>query len=231
MAKKKQSQLGVGEQLSIFDALASLTSDTEPLLDSDIRQSPDVKDDSYAVWIDAFDPHTDYICESESLILFCYEIQELENINPYLYSQQPFEMLLKGLRALSSETTAKKIRSKSFTVYSGDIAPDFYFYGIGLATGSHEIVQFMQSFLHQIDIVSRVLVETSTSDAVSLMPRFRYDKGYVIEYVGEEGAGRAYVDDDDNYKSGLTLYTRTWKPSYLIRKRQSVYGKLVNHSS
>jgi hypothetical protein len=231
MAKKKYPQPEGNGQLSIFDALAAFTSDTEPSLDSDSEPSPDVKNDSYAIWVDVFDPYTDYICESEPLIIFCYEIRELEEINPYLYNQQPFEMLLKGLRALSSKTTAKKISSKSFTVYSGDIAPDFYFYGIGLATGSHEIVQFMQSFLQQVDVASRVLVETSTSDAVSLMPRFRYDKSYVIEYVGEEGAGRVYVDDDDNYKSGLTLYRRTWKPSYLIRKRQSVYGKLVNHSS
>jgi hypothetical protein len=63
------------------------------------------------------------------------------------------------------------------------------------------------------------------------VPRFRYDQGYVIEYVGEEDAGKVYVDDDNDYKSGLTIYTRTWKPSYFIKKRQSVYGKLADHSA
>ncbi len=231
MAKKKRSQPEGVRQLSIFDAFASLPPEVEPSLDEGVKPSLGTTKDDYAVWVDAFEPYTDYICESEPITIFCYEIQELEVINSCLYNQQPFEMLLKGLKALSSKTTAKKIRSKSFTVYSGDIAPEFYLYGIGLATSSYEIVEFMRSFLQQVDVSSRILVETSSSDATSLMPRFRYDKGYVIEYVGEEGAGRVYVDDDNNYNSGLTLYTRTWKPSYLIRKRQSVYGKLSDHSA
>lgn len=231
MAKKKRPQSAEDGQLSIFDILASLPPEVEPSLDKEVQASPDTRRDGYAVWTDPFEPHTDYICDSDPLVIFCYDIQELEEISYGLYNQQPFEMLLKGLKTLSSKSNPKKIRSKSFTVYSGDISPGFYFYGIGLATGSYEIVEFMRSFLQRVNVSSRLVVETSTSDATSLMPRFRYDKGYVIEYVGAEGAGRVYVDDDNNYKSGLTLYTRTWQPSYMIRKRQSVYGKLADHSA
>ena len=226
MAQKKKNQPEPNGQLSIFDALESLTLEVEHYSEL----PPVIEKNSAALWTDPFEPNIDYICESDPIIVFCYDIQELEKINPYLYNQRPFEMLLKGLRALSQESTAKKIRSKSFTIYSGDISPGFSLYGIGLATSSYEIVEFMQSFLQQVEVSSRIVVDTSTSDATNLMPRFRYDKGYVIEYVGEEGAGQAYVDDKDNYKSGITVYTRAWKPSSFIRKQKSVYGKLVDQS-
>ena len=229
MAKKKKDQSD--GQLSIFDALVALNSETDPVLQLSIDEKNNkAKSIDHAQWIDSFEPHTDYICESDPIVVFCYDLQELEEINPYLYNQRPFEKLLQGLAALSRESTAKKIRSKSFTIYSGDISPDFYFYGIGLVTSNSEVVQFMQRFLQQVEIPSRIVVDTSTSDATSLMPRFRYDKGYVIEYVGEEGAGSIYIDDDDNYKSGITIHTRAWKPSCFINKRQSVYGKLVDQS-
>jgi len=229
MAKKKKDQSD--GQLSIFDALAALNSEIDPVPQLLIDEKDNkAKSIDHAQWIDSFEPHTDYICESDPIVVFCYDLQELEEINPYLYNQRPFEKLLQGLAALSRESTAKKIRSKSFTIYSGDISPDFYFYGIGLATSNSEVVQFMQRFLQQVEIPSRIVVDTSTSDATSLMPRFRYDKGYVIEYVGEEGAGRIYVDDDNNYKSGITIHTRACKLSYFINKRQSVYGKLVDQS-
>lgn len=222
MAQKKKHQSEGDGQLSIFDALESLAVEQSP------EPQPAKNQSNPAIWTDSFEPHVDYICESEPLVIFCYDIQELEEINLYAYNQRPFEKLLEGLTLLSRGFTPKKLRSKSFTIYSGDISPGFYLYGIGLATGSSDIVQFMDSFLQQVEVSSRIVVDTSTSGSTSLVPRFRYDKGYVIEYVGEEGAGISYVDDDDNYKSGITIYRRAYKPSYFINKRQSVYGKLVN---
>lgn len=222
MAQNKKYQPGGDGQLSIFDALESLAVEPSP-------ETPPVKTQAKtAIWTDSFEPHVDYICDSDPLVIFCYDIQELEEINFCAYNQRPFEKLLEGLGELSKSYTPKKLRSKSFTIYNGDIAPGFYLYGIGLATSSSDIVQFMGSFLQQVEVSSRIVVDTSTSEAASLVPRFRYDKGYVIEYVGEEGAGISYVDDDDNYKSGITIYRRAYKPSYFINKRRSVYGKLVN---
>lgn len=59
-----------------------------------------------------------------------------------------------------------------------------------------------------------------TIPEVPLVPAFRYQMGQVIEYSDDSVAGTDYVDDEENYGSGLTIRRRVAMPAELLGREK-----------
>lgn len=77
--------------------------------------------------------------------------------------------------------------------------------------------------------ISDFKLEYGSSDSV--LPTFRYDCGYVIEYAEIDMAGTNYKDNENNYGTDLTIYRRSWQEPEQVGLTESLYGQLEHHDS
>ncbi len=112
-----------------------------------------------------------------------------------------------------------------FAAFNGGDLIVYRLFVLAIGSPQAKVVDFVASYLRRTP--GQRFVDAGSS--ADFMPLFRYDKGYVIEYVEEDLEdleGTAYVDGVDNYGSGLTIYRRSWQPSENVECYRSVYGKL-----
>lgn len=172
-------------------------------------------------WDFKYLPDVDFIAD-EALCVISFDIAELEKAaTSGSYSEPAIKSLLAAFNGLRA-SSVKSLRNESFTVFGGD-AINFDLFLLGIASKKAQVVDFVASYLRQTP--GKRFVESGSS--TSLMPLFRYDGGYVIEYLEEGLEGTTLIDGPDNYGSGLTFYRRSWQPADSIEARRSVYGKLV----
>ena len=168
-------------------------------------------------------PYIDIISDDPLPVdAFWFDIQALEEVAG-IYSTPVFKATLAGLRALS-ESPTDALRSSSFTLFAGEALP-LNLYCIAVPTDRWPLSDFFAPYLRDVAGFSHVEPESSSE----LVPVFRYDQGYVIQYSDPGLEGTSYLDTDDNYGSGLTIYRRSWMPwaDEDRRHRKSRYGVLV----
>jgi hypothetical protein len=179
----------------------------------DIKPSPQ--------WEFAALPNIDFISdEPASVVAFLFQIDTLESVSG-IYNRPVFQALLAGLRDLV-KCRNKSLRESLFTVFAGD-AIGYDVFVVALETKSQDITNFMAPYFRQIPGYF-TLEATSSRD---LLPAFRYDKGYVIEYSDGGLEGTVYEDTSEYHGSGLTIYRRDYRLPEDIRRKKSVYGRLL----
>lgn len=172
------------------------------------------------VWKDpSAEKHTDFIAD-EALVIYFYEIEVLEKVHD-VYVVPVFSVLLKALQALSRHSS-KRLRERAFSLFAGDAGPGYSLFAVGISSEDPKLIEFLGPPLKRVD--GYTFMEAGSS--YSLLPKYRYDHGYVIEYNEPDVAGTHIIDGPDNYGSNLTLYRRAWAPADLIGKSRSAYGKL-----
>lgn len=163
----------------------------------------------------------DFISE-EAVCAISFDIKELERASTSgSYLEPAIKSLFAAFNGLR-ENQIKSLHNQSFTVFGGDLI-GYGLFVLALASPQAKVVDFLASYLRKMP--GQRFVDAGSS--ADFMPMFRYDAGYVIEYVEEGSEGEAYIDNSDNYGSGLTIYRRSWQPSENVECHRSVYGKLV----
>lgn len=164
--------------------------------------------------------YIDFIAD-ETILAWCYRLDVLERNDSPFYGRPVFNAAFHALRALS-ECSRKSLRNQSFTVYTGDSLGAGAFV-LGASFKTSETADFLSRWMKSVPGYD--VVESASSD--NFMPMLRYDNGFVIEYSDGGLEGTSYIDSDDQYGTGLTIYRRDWRPAEDINRSRSVYGKLV----
>ena len=172
-------------------------------------------------WEFRYQPDVDFISESEQIVAYCYSLRTLE-ILPSAYDFPVIVQMFACLKQLS-QSPKKTLKNQAFTIYVGDVVQTGVFV-LGIASNSAQVIDFISPCLKNVPSYQSLQSATSSS----FMPKFRYDNGYIIEYSDEGLEGTSYVDVEDNYGSGLTVYRRVCRPPDVIGCARSVYGKLLS---
>jgi hypothetical protein len=168
------------------------------------------------IWEYTISPHIDFIAD-EQIVAFCYSLEELESHSGY--SRPILKQIMQALAALAS-STKKSLHHQAFTIYGGDIiATGVYVVGFAVKTAS--LVDFLADYMRRAPAYQSLESCSSTP----FIPLYRYDNGYIIEY-SEEEEGTSYVDTEEYYGTGLTIYRRLARPADLIFGSRSVFGIL-----
>lgn len=155
----------------------------------------------------------------EPVVVVSFKVEKLEAAYPGLLSQLPLKSVFEVFVALREHKSAV-LRRTAFTVFGGWVGSDLW--GIGFSSTDSRIINMLCDPLRKIP--GQLYVDSGTSQ--SLMPCFRYDHGYIIQYVEPDAPATTYLDGEDNYGTGLTIYRRPWQPAELHGKLRSAYGKL-----
>lgn len=143
--------------------------------------------------------HTDYISSNHEVFCWAFRLDVLEKTDGMPVTTALFQ----GLKDLS-ESKNKRLRDRRFTIWMGDDARMFYWVAM-----SHPAVAVTNLLCRHFSRVAGY--ETSESALLTqlpVMPRFRYERGQVIEYSDRDLVGTWRVDDGDWYGSGLTVLRR-----------------------
>ena len=168
-------------------------------------------------------PYIDFISdEPTSVVAYIFQIEILEKVSG-IYSWPVFQALLAGLCHLSRSKN-KKLRESAFTIFAGDIF-EYNIFVLALETKSKDINNFMIPYFEKVNGYFSLEASSSTN----LLPMFRYDKGYVIEYSDSGLEGTAYVDTQEYFGSGLKIYRRIWALPENIGRKKSCYGRLLKN--
>ena len=163
----------------------------------------------------AEEPHIDLISYKRSGLVFLYRWQYLNQQG--LQGPDLQGRMFKALAALGEQN--KRLRERAFTVFVGDYCSDLGGYALAITTTNSAVSNFLRGYLPKTGLSG-----PREGDFPLLSPLFRYDHGYLIQYVEDELAGGTFVDDDDWWGTGKTVYRRgTWPTN-----SKSKYGKLMN---
>lgn len=169
--------------------------------------------------------NTDLIAD-EPATLYLFSIDALSAQEGF-YSNPVFRQLLRALRDLGQDER-RQYREQAFTLFAGDLfdaavaGVEGEIFGLAVDSAAATAIEPLRRAMTQVAGFCGV----DMGAALQLIPKFRYDHGYVVEYCEEELAGTSYTDDADNFGSGLTIFRRTWLPTEEIGRRRSHYGKL-----
>ena len=164
--------------------------------------------------------HMDFLAD-EAVVAFTYSLEVLESRSGD-YSSPVLTKLMNALSALSTSRW-KGLRNQAFTIFCGDIIESNAFV-VAISAKTAKSVDFIAPYLRGVP--GHEFVEAATSRR--LLPLYRYDNGYVIEYSDEGLEGTHYIDTSENLGSGLTIYRRIWRPAEDLPSSRSIYGQLVH---
>ena len=198
-------------QLSLLDNLAE---PVEPAVPPEAAALSDPSWTSHPGW-----EHTDFIADHAPCAFFLYHHEALEDVPDG--PGAVVRALLTGLLALRSGP--KAMRERAFTIFLGDCGPGYSIFACALGTIDGRTVSFLTPYMR-----NGAFWTIEVADCGTLLPKYRYDHGHVIEYADDDMAGTAYVDDQDRYGTGLVIHCRRTLPPDFIGKSRSVYGKLVD---
>ena len=152
--------------------------------------------------------HMDLISDSQEILLWEFDIADLQRIcESSTYSLPAEAALFKAFRTIS-ESINKAVREKAFTVFIGDCGPQFELFGIAIgAKTPAKIIDIISSCFEDTALFAEM--EYSRIPQVPLIPRFRYERGTVIEYTAETGfAGK--LRKSDEITAGLEVRYRLY---------------------
>ena len=162
----------------------------------------------------AEEPHIDLISSKRSGLVFLYRWQYLEQQG--LQGPDLQARMFRALADLGKQN--KELRERAFTVFVGDYGSDFGAYALAITTTNSNVSNFLRGYLPKTGLSG-----PREGEFPLLCPLFRYDHGYLIRYVEDELAGESFVDDDEWYGTGKTIYRRGTDPT----DSKSQYGKLI----
>ncbi|MBM3497014.1 MAG: hypothetical protein FJX72_22235, partial [Armatimonadetes bacterium] len=144
------------------------------------------------VWDWPLGAPADYIAP-EFMFSFVYSLDRLGAVSPF-YTAPVLRALLTGLRDLAKHPR-KMMRNQAFTVFHAD-ALQFGAYVLGIGVKDARVSDFLGRHLRAVAGFREMDHGTG-----ALVPIYRYDHGFVIEYTDDDGA-RPHAD---SFATGLTL--------------------------
>lgn len=166
-------------------------------------------------WEEIYEKHTDYIRESQFVICWGFDLEALEEADSGYYAWPVKVALLQGLKA-GAASRSKRVRERSLTVWVGDYGR--YYWVAVPGNLSAQVVRVLSPYLEQA--AGYDTTDFGRIPEVPLVAAFRYQMGQVIEYSDESVAGTEYVDDEENYGSGLTIRRRVVMPAELLGREK-----------
>ena len=200
-------------QLSLFDSVAQ----SAPLQMASL--TPSKADEPK--WDEPLGLPIDLI-GNEYLGGFLFDMSQLEELSP-IYTRPVFRVLLSALVDLHSQK--KSWSDKSFTIFLGEFSGyDSVYLGFSLGKSSTagDLLMFFREKFQKMPAFK----EFNSGSSEDCTPVFRYDKGFIVEYLEEELAGTSSLDGDGNYGSGQVIYRRGWQPAEIHGLNKSRYSKL-----
>ncbi len=160
--------------------------------------------------------HRDSIARKEEGLIYFLDQEELDGAGIGRFDIH--QRILESLVMLSKR--GKRLSQRAFTIYEGKLrlGPDQYC--IGISTTNGELANFLRQQWDRPRMDG-----PNMNDMSRLEPIFRYDHGYIVEYMADDvPAGFPVEDPEDGMVPGLITYTRHYER---IPGRRSKYGKLV----
>ncbi len=159
--------------------------------------------------------HCDLIARDEEGLIYFLDQEELDGAGIGRFDIH--RRILESLVTLSKR--GKRLSNRAFTIYEGRLrlGPDQYC--IGISTTNGDLANFLRE-----EWARPRMDGPNMNDMSRLEPLFRYDHGFVVEYVSDEHPPGTPVEDvEGGLCPGLVSYTRHYQR---IAGKRSQYGKL-----
>jgi len=143
----------------------------------------------------------DFYPDTEMLVLFGFAHDDIDN-RKIKYGD--IHKVIFGVFKKLASSKNKRLQEAVFTVYLGDYNG---FYWVGMKAN----IQYKISELFRVKFKglygshSYFQMEQGRYPDVPLFPKYKYDKGKIAEYNGEEMVGKTRIDTDKWYGSGLEV--------------------------
>jgi len=152
----------------------------------------------------------DFYPDTENLLVFGFS---LEDINNRKISYKDINVIIFKVFKELITSKNKKLREAVFTIYVGDYNG---FYWVGLRTNiSIKISElFAEKFKSKLGGFYPEM-EYDQYPHIPIIAKYKYNKGEIIEYDGEEMLGQTRIDTDEWYESGLKVIYKEILPNSL----------------
>ena len=161
----------------------------------------------------------DFYPNTEMLLLFGFTLDDIDN------EKIKYGDIHRAIFAVFKElinSKNKKMHEAVFTVYLGDYNG---FYWVGMRANISNLISelFKVKFESLYDTHSYFEIEHGQYPNVPLVAKYKYSKGVIVEYDGEEMLGQTRIDTKEWYGSGL-------KVVYKQIISRSMFGPLLDFS-
>lgn len=152
--------------------------------------------------------HTDFISDSQEILLWEFGIAQLqEAYGSPSYSLPAETALFQAFRAIAASKN-KSVRERSFTVFLGDCGAQFELFGIGIGAKTDSKISDIITGCFE-NIRGFHSMEYGRIPYVPLVPKYRYDRGRVFEYTLDAARAGKFRKPDD-ITGGLDVRCRLW---------------------
>lgn len=161
----------------------------------------------------ALEKFTDFIPQASKIYYWSFNAQLLEKkYKTDIYSEPVQKALFHGLKELSVSQDAK-LKGCRFTIWWGDASLGSEIFCVGISAKApakaKKVLHGPLSSLHGF-----IDVAEEDTEAVPLMPMFRYENGIVIEYDRDEfRLTTKKTDAVDEFGIGLRIKYRMYQPA------------------
>jgi len=156
---------------------------------------------------DHYVKYTDFIPEKNFIMGFGFPREMVDN-DAINFPGDVYKPLLKALTMIQ-QSKNKYIRERAFTIWVGDFNMRFW-------VAVPDRLSLKVTNIMRTCFLNKFCVSFGETEHTSLVPQFRYQYGYIIEYGDDSTVGQTRIDDEDWYGSGATIYYRLPEPSWLL---------------
>ena len=161
----------------------------------------------------ALENYTDYIPAKNKMRYWFFRSEELQKkYKTGIYSQPVQKALYNGLTELS-KSKDNNLKGCKFTIWWGDSGGSFEYFNIAISDNAPPKVK---KLLHEglSELTGYLDVADEDTEAVPLVPMFRYENGILIEYVADEFSITTKESDTvDEFGFGLRIKYRMYQPA------------------
>ena len=160
--------------------------------------------------------YTDFISPSQELLVWGFDIDELERQYDVCFYSAPVEdAFCRAIAKLRRHHGGAA--EQSFTVFVGDAMPGENIYCLGIpASVTPATAELIGSHLEQVN--GYLCTEFGSMPYLPLVARFRYEKGRVFEYGEADLAGK--VNRDRSRRAGFEVAWRHRESAVLTGGRE-----------
>lgn len=145
----------------------------------------------------------DFYQDAEMLLLFGFTLNDIDNRK---IKYRDIHKAIFGVFKELASSKNKRMQETVFTIYLGDYN-GFYWVGIraNIPFRVSELFRVKFENLYGNNSHFKFESEHGRYPDVPLIPKYKYDKGIIVEYDGEEMLGKTRIDTDEWYGSGLKV--------------------------
>lgn len=162
---------------------------------------------------DAFSKYTDFIPAKNDIRYWFFNSDVLQKkYNTGIYSEPVQKRLFEALKELSISED-EKLKACKFTIWWGDSGSSFEYFNLAISDKTPaKVKKMLHERLSQLN--GYLDVADEDTEAVPLVPMFRYENGILIEYVSDEfSITNKKVDVVDEFGYGLRIKYRMYQPA------------------